>query len=117
MVKEKRMIPQKFVRPIKPYKKKVKTKVIRVEGYRQTYVVPRGPKRTLKTDRLTNKSQTMWLMDKQGRFVGRANIKGDTTATGVSKYGYDQTTTLRDAKRYKRVWGRTSPRRDRVVRR
>jgi hypothetical protein len=116
MVKEIRRVPQKFVRPIKPYKKKVHNKYIKVEGYKQTYVVPRGPKRTLRTDRLTDRSQTMWLMDKQGHFVGRANAQGDTTASGVAKFGYDQTTTVRDAKHYKRVWGRTSPKRDRVVR-
>jgi len=101
-------VPQKFVRPIKSHKRKVNSKVVKVDSYRQSYVVPRGPRRTLKSDRLTNKSQTMWLMDRYGRFVGRANYKGETKATGVYKTGYDTTTTLRDAKKYKRVWGRYS---------
>lgn len=104
-------VPKKFVRRVNPYKKKIKNKVVRVEGYRQSYVVPRGPIRKVKVDRLTAKSQTMWLMDRFGRFVGRANYKGDTTASKVHKYGYDQTSPVRDAKHYKRVFGRRSTKR------
>ena len=50
----------------------------------------------------------MWLMDKRGHFVGRANYEGKTRARNISKFGYDYTTVIRDAKRYKRVLGRTS---------
>ena len=118
MAKEiKRKVPQKFSRRIKSYKRKVRGKLVGVEGYRQTYYVPRGPIKKLKPDRLTAKSQTMWLMDRYGRFVGRANYKGQTSATGIYKTGYDQTSTLRDAKKYKRVFGRYAPRKERVVRR
>ena len=113
-----KQVPRKFVRPIKPYKKKYHNKIIRVEGYRQTYVKPRGPVSKFKPDRLTGKSQTMWLMDKHGRFVGRANYKGQTTAAGVFKMGYDATTNIRDAQHFKRVFGRMSQtqKRSRVIR-
>ena len=111
-------IPRKFVRSVRPYRKKYHNKIIRVEGYGQTYVKPRGPATKLKPDRLTSKSQTMWLMDKHGRFIGRANYKGQTTAAGIYKTGFDATTNIRDVQHYKRVFGRMSQnqKRTRVVR-
>ena len=113
-----KQIPKKFVRPVHPYKKKIRNKIIRVDGYRQTYVKPRGPVSKFKQDRLTSKSQTLWLMDRYGRFVGRANYKGNTSATGVYKMGYDATSNIRDAQHYKRVFGRASskPNRSRTIR-
>jgi len=109
--------PKKFNRLVKPYKRKVSGKTIYVEGYRQSYVAPRGPVKKVKPDRLTTKSQTMWLMDKQGHFIGRANYNGDTTAYGVYMYGLDRTTNIRDALHFKRIFGRTSPGKVRRVRR
>lgn len=81
-------------------------KVQVVKEYVQGYNSPRGIIRSVKPDRLTRRSQTMWLMDRYGHFIGRANYEGKTTAQNVIKAGYDSTTVVRDTKRYKRVFGR-----------
>jgi hypothetical protein len=96
-----------FMRVVKPYKRKFQGKTISVEGYRQTYIMPRGPVKKLAVDKLNRRSQTMWLMDRAGHFVGRANYEGKTDATGIHKWGYDQTKAIRDERRYKRIFGRT----------
>lgn len=95
------------IRFIKGYQKRTAGKTIKVREYKQTYVTPRGPVNRVAPDKLQRKSQTMWLMDRYGHFVGRANYEGKTNAKDVAKYGYDTTTTIRDAKRYKRIFGRT----------
>lgn len=100
----------KYNRIVKPHRRKsIKGVKSYVQSYKQSYVTPRGPVRKVKLDRLKPKSQTIWLMDKQGHFVGRANYKGDTTAADkIYKWGYDQTTNIRDARKYKRILGRKS---------
>jgi len=104
--------PLRLRRFVKSYQKKLPNKrTVRVKEYSQGYVSPRGPISRVAADRLTKKSQTMWLMDKYGHFVGRANYEGKTSAAGVSKWGYDMTRVVRDARRYKRIFGRLpSPR-------
>jgi hypothetical protein len=102
--------PVGFQRIVLPYKRKSNNRISKVRGYFQSYEVPRGKIRGITPDRLTGKSQTMWLMNKQGEFVGRANYKGETTAKNVTKYGYDETTANRDTRRYKRIFGRISKR-------
>jgi hypothetical protein len=106
-----------FMRIVKPYKRKFHGKTIQVEGYRQTYIMPRGPVKRLSADKLNKRSQTMWLMDRSGHFVGRANYEGKTAATGIHKWGYDQTKAIRDEKRYKRIFGRTPSPRSKAIRR
>jgi len=94
-------------RTVKPYKRKLlNKKVSQVKGYEQGYKSPRGPVKSVTPDNMTKRSQTMWLMDKKGHFVGRANYEGNTTAKNISKFGYDDTTVLRDTKRFKRILGR-----------
>lgn len=78
-----------------------------VKEYIQSYNSPRGNIGNVKPDNLTRYSQTMWLMDRHGHFVGRANYEGNTKARNVSRYGYDNTSVVRDANKYKRVFGRT----------
>lgn len=97
----------KYIRVVRPYSRRIKNRNVRVKGYKQTYISPRGPKAGLKPDKLIRKSQTIWLMDKYGRFVGRANSRGETTAKNVAMSGVDRTTVVRDEKRIKRIFGRT----------
>lgn len=104
--------PLRLQRFVHSYQKKMPGKTVKVREYTQSYVTPRGPISNVSPDRLKKKSQTMWLMDRYGHFVGRANYEGQTSAKGFVKYGYDMTTTVRDAKKYKRIFGRTkNPRR------
>lgn len=107
--------PTKFERVVRPYKRKVHNKIVKVRGYRQGYMVPRGPVKNVMPDKFTKHSQTMWLMDKYGRFIGRANYEGQTSATGINKFGFDETRIVRDAKKYKRVFGRLSAPKRRVM--
>ena len=101
--------PKGFLRLVGAHKRKgVNNKQQVIKEYVQSYSSPRGRIRGITPDMLTKKSQTIWLMDKEGHFVGRANHEGKTTAKNVIKYGYDETTVNRDAKRYKRILGRTS---------
>ena len=109
--------PTKFERVVRPYKRKVHNRIVKVRGYKQGYVVPRGPVKNVMPDKMTKHSQTMWLMDKYGRFIGRANYEGETSATGIYKFGFDETRAVRDAKKYKRVFGRLQTPRRRVMRR
>ena len=99
--------PLRLRRFVNSYKKKLPGKVVEVREYTQGYASPRGPITRVAADRLKRKSQTMWLMDRYGHFLGRANYEGKTAAKGVSKFGYDTTTVVRDAKKYKRIFGRT----------
>jgi hypothetical protein len=105
--------PVRFKRIVKSYKRRVPNvnrKAV-VKEYIQSYNSPRGAIRKVAPDNLTRYSQTMWLMDRYGHFVGRANYEGKTSAKGVTKYGYDSTSVIRDAKKYKRIFGRTNKRR------
>jgi hypothetical protein len=88
-----------------------------VKEYVQGYNSPRGRIGSVKPDNLTRRSQTMWLMDRYGHFIGRANYEGMTTAQNVTKYGYDETRVVRDTKRYKRVFGRLPSPTRKVIRR
>jgi hypothetical protein len=110
LYKKMRQEPVGFQRLVEPYKRKSNNRTAQVKGYIQSYSSPRGRIRGMTPDNLTRKSQTMWLMNKQGHFVGRANYEGETTARNVTKYGYDETTANRDTKRYKRIFGRISKR-------
>ena len=96
------------VRVVRPHKRIVDGKVEKVKGYKQRYQAPRGPVKRLAIDKFKRKSQTMWLMDRHGKFIGRANAEGVTTAKGISRSGLDNTTLVRDAKKYKRIYGRVS---------
>lgn len=101
-----------LVRTVQPYKRKIHGSMTKVKGYEQRYLVPRGPAKKFVLDKLEKKSQTMWLMDRYGRFIGRANSEGVTSAQGVVRSGLDTTTTVRDSKKYKRIYGRVhSPQR------
>ena len=99
----------KIGRAVQSYKRKLPNnkKMININSYVQGYDSPRGRIHSVTPDRLTKYLQTIWLMDKQGHFVGRANYEGKTAAKNISKFGYDTTTVVRDTKRYKRVFGRT----------
>ena len=101
------METKKQFRFVHPYIRKGKE----VKEYLQSYNRPRGKVTYIAPDELTNYSQTIWLKDRQGHFVGRANYEGKTKARNVTKFGYDTTTVVRDAKRYKRVFGRLPSRR------
>jgi len=104
-----RQEPIGFLRLVGPYKRKnADNKTELIKEYVQGYNSPRGKIRGITPDNLTRRSQTMWLMDKEGHFVGRANFEGKTKAKNVTKYGYDETTVNRDTKRYKRILGRVS---------
>ena len=100
--------PTYLQRFVKSYKRKSNNSPQQVKEYIQRYKSPRGRIGNVTSDNITKHSQTMWLMDKRGHFVGRANYGGKTRARNISKFGYDYTTVIRDAKRYKRVLGRTS---------
>jgi len=108
--------PIKYKRAVSPYKRKVNNKMSQVREYIQSYNSPRGRITSLAPDNLTRHSQTIWLKDRYGHFVGRANIEGKTAAKNVTKFGYDETRVVRDAKQYKRIFGRTISPRRRVVR-
>lgn len=112
--------PIRFQRAVRSYKRKspynIRRGPVQVKEYVQGYYSPRGRIRSVKLDNLTRRSQTIWLMDKQGHFVGRANYEGKTSAKNVSKFGLDETTVVRDTKRYKRLFGRFSQGRRRIVR-
>ena len=100
-------VSSKYKRVVGEYKRKLpNNKVQKIESYEQGYNSPRGKIGTLTADNITRRSQTMWLMDRKGHFVGRANYEGNTTAKNISKFGYDDTTVLRDTKRFKRILGR-----------
>jgi hypothetical protein len=102
----------KRLREIKPYKRKSPTgRTVYVESYYQRYDKPRGKINTLRADKLTTKSKTVWLKDNLGRFVGRANSKGKTTARKIAVAGADATTNYREQGRYGRIYGRTRTRR------
>jgi len=102
------------IRQVEAYKRKSPNKkMVRVRTYLQTYDAPRGAVKHVRADILNRLSQTMWLKDKDGHFVGRANAEGRSTARNVSRYGYDATSVLRDSKHYKRIQGRISPYRKR----
>lgn len=80
----------------------------KVKSYYQKYDKPRGPVTKLQTDSATASSRTIWLMNRSGKFIGRANSQGQTTADKkqIAKLGMDRTKAIRDAKKYKRVFGR-----------
>lgn len=98
----------KLKRYVKPYKRKLaNNKMQKVKEYLQGYNSPRGKVRGLALDNPTRQSQTIWLKDKDGYFVGHANYEGKTKAKNVSKFGYDETRVIRDRRKYKRIFGRT----------
>lgn len=100
--------PLRFQRQVREHKRKVPNtnRQVRVRDYAQGYISPRGRIRSVKPDSLTRFSQTMWLKDRYGHFIGRANYEGKSTARNIMSYGLDDTTSIRDTKRYKRVFGR-----------
>lgn len=81
-----------------------------VRAYSQRYNSPRGPVENLKVDSQSRSSTTVWLMDRHGRLMGRANYRGQTSANkkNIAAFGVDETKVIRDEKKYKRIFGRTS---------
>lgn len=100
--------PVRFQRIVSGHKRKdpIHNRQVQVRDYVQGYYSPRGKIGSVNRDPLTKYSQTIWLKDRQGHFIGRANYEGKTTAQGATSFGYDNTTTVRDTKRFKRVFGR-----------
>lgn len=97
-----------FTREVGPYKRKIANNISEVKQYIQRYDSPRGRVNAVALDPLTKYSQTIWLKNKKGHFIGRANYEGKTSAKNIVRHGYDKTTVVRDARRYKRVFGRMS---------
>jgi len=98
----------KRLREVKAYRRKSRRgRMVPVSSYYQRYDKPRGQMNVLKKDTLTSHSKTAWLKDRYGRFVGRANYLGETSATEVAEGAYDTTSNKREAGRYGRVYGRT----------
>lgn len=98
----------KRLREVRAYKRKsLSGRTVIVDSYIQRYDKPRGPiNPNRKADSLTAKSRTIWLKNRHGRFVGRANYRGKTTAKGVVLARVDTTTNFRERGRYGRVYGR-----------
>ena len=90
-------------RTIKPYKRGK----VSVKGYKQKYKLHRGPEPKAKDKiptSLRHQTRTAWLMNKQGRFVGRAGKDGETTAKRYAISGSDFTGTVID--KFGRIYGR-----------
>lgn len=99
----------KRLREVRGYKRKIRGgKKTSVSGYYQRYDKPRGKRNVLTSDKQTSTSKTMWLKDRKGRFVGRANYKGETKAKGAVKGEYDLTDLERESGTYGRIYGRYS---------
>jgi hypothetical protein len=79
-----------------------------VNDYWQRYNKPRGEWGKVEADNLKANSRTAWLKNRAGKFVGRANIKGKTTAKGAVISKLDTTRNVRERGRYGRLKGRTS---------
>lgn len=102
----------KRLREVRAYKRKsLGGKTVYVESYYQRYNKPRGVVNALKADTATTKSRTVWLKDSTGRFIGRANSKGKTSARRIAVAGSDVTTNYRERGKYGRIYGRTKSRR------
>ena len=109
--------PMKSRRLVKQYKRKLaNNKMQNVKEYIQSYDSPRGIIMGVTPDNLTKHSQTIWLKNRAGHFVGRANYEGKTAAKNISKFGYDETSVVRDTRRYKRIFGRIGQSRRRTRR-
>jgi len=107
MAKQKESKRAILVRDIRPYTRRISGTVVRVSGYKQIYHKPRGKVNPLRADKKKSSSKTEWLMDRSGKFVGRANAKGKTTAKGYKYSGTDNTSNIREQGRYGRIYGRT----------
>jgi hypothetical protein len=102
----------KRLRSVSAYKRKSRGgRTVYVESYYQRYDKPRGTRNALKVDTPKSSSRTAWLKDSSGRFVGRANAKGQTKAKRVAMYGADATSNIRERGRYGRIYGRSRSRR------
>jgi len=77
---------------------------ISVKSYEQKYKSDRGPAKNKKPTSLRRQSRTFWLMDRKGRFTGRADEKGETSAKHVAISGKDFTGTITD--KLGRIYGR-----------
>jgi len=101
----------KRLREVKDYSRKSRGGRTHIVGsYFQRYDKPRGSQNTLKIDALTPKSKTAWLKDSSGRFVGRANSKGQTTAKRYKYAKVDETSNKRETGKYGRIYGRSTSR-------
>jgi len=76
-------------RIVKPYKRGQRKYTVR--GYEQKYKKPRGPPPKIKKFRSTKEKKTYWLMDRYGKFTGRAGPEGKTTSKRHTKGGIDST--------------------------
>jgi hypothetical protein len=93
---------------VSPHRRRTPTgRIVTIKGYNQKRNRPRGqyPKQFLKRPTKPVKD-TYWLKGKKGKFIGRANRYGTTTAIGIKKKGQDNTRN-KAGKKYKRIFGRT----------
>ena len=99
---------EKRIRKITEHIRSKSKRPVRVRSYYQRYDKPRGQITKLRVDSITATSRTVWLKDAHGKFIGRANSKGETrTAKNkIAKFNIDRTQSIRDANKYKRVFGR-----------
>jgi hypothetical protein len=103
----------KRLREVRDYKRRNSStgKSHYVKSYYQRYDKPRGGWNSLGADAVTGKNKTLWLKDSAGKFVGRSNAQGKTTARRVAEAGADKTSNWRERGKYGRIRGRTSSRR------
>ena len=78
--------------------------LVSVKKYKQKYKSDRGPAKNKTPTSLRKQTRTYWLMDRTGRFTGRADVKGETTAKHVAISGKDFTGVVRDE--LGRIYGR-----------
>lgn len=99
---------KKLLRQVKRHTRKSSTgRTVYVTDYWQRYDKPRGEWGTMGADRARETSKTMWLKDRHGRFVGRANAAKKTRARGAVMGRLDTTRNVRERGRYGRIKGRT----------
>jgi len=99
----------KTLREVRDYSRMMHGQKVFVKSYYQTYMKPRGSRNaTMISDSSKAKSKTIWLKDNRGRFVGRANYQGKTSARRAATGGLDTTTNFREKGKYGRIYGRGS---------
>lgn len=82
---------------------------VAVSSYHQRYDAPRGMwSKDFSHDAYTPRSKTAWIKDSKGRFIGRTNARGQTSArkSAIAYGAYDKTKTFRERGKYGRIRGR-----------
>jgi len=100
------MAPRMGTRTVKAHTKKKGS--VSVRGYEQKYKKNRGPPINKKPKSPRQQQRTYWLMDSQGRFVGRADSSGETSARRFKFSGKDYTGIVVD--KLGRIYGRYNSR-------